>query len=62
MEKFDEFDEQPAIRQSFSTKLFSLMVSSTERTINPSKFCLSKFYVVFIHKVLPHQTFALYGT
>ena len=62
MEKFDEFDEQPAIRQSFPTKLFSHIVSSMEHTINLSKFCLSKVYVGFFTNVLPHQTFTLYGT
>ena len=54
MEKFDEFDEQPAIHQSFPTKLFSLIVSSMERTINLSKFCLSKVYVYRLHS----QSFA----
>ena len=54
---FDEFDERPAIRQSFPFQLFPVNAFPMKPTINSSKFCSSKFRARTICQSFPPSNF-----
>ena len=50
-ENCDEFDERPAIRQSFPFQLFPVNAFPMKPTINSSKFCSSNFLTCLIRQI-----------